>query len=479
MRLLASISLLAVVFAAMPAHAQDDERRSPEGALAIARELGLSDDERRPDDQMRVDIFGRPLVISGEVETEVQSRTNYDLGTEDEGDDVQLAAEIKLEAVLLLGDDLVTYTEVQAGGEHDAYRQGGGTSGEGEVELSEAWVLKTGLFGTPFALQVGRQQLQDRREWWWDKDLDMVRLHYFGRDVRGFIGVGRELGHYSTLGRREPDERDIIRTVASVSWDWADRQELHFYFLDQNDASPFEAIGARIDDDAIDDADGDLTWAGLRVRGRVKADFPGKFYYWGDLAFLSGHEDELDLDELANGDAFVIGQSRNRVRGWAFDAGASLELPFAFEPYLTVAYARGSGGDKTFRQTGLNGNNGKLRGNARFRYYGELLRPELSNLSIATVALGIPLGEDGWIETVWHDYRQVAADDRLPGSRLDIDPNGLSRGIGQELDIVASYRPPSGWDFELTGGVFRAGPAFGTAQGAEAWQLRINIARNF
>jgi hypothetical protein len=182
---------------------------------------------------------------------------------------------------------------------------------------------------------------------------------------------------------------------------------------------------------------------------------------------------------LANGDAIVTGQSRNRVRGWAFDAGASLELPFAFEPYLTLAYARGSGGDETFRQTGLNGNNGKLRGNARFRYYGELLRPELSNLAIATVALGIPLGEDGWVETVWHDYRQVEADDRLPGSRLDIDPDGLSRGIGQELDIVASYRPPSGWDFELTGGVFRAGSAFGTAQGATAWQLRINIARNF
>jgi alginate production protein len=479
MRLLASISTLALALVAMPAHGQDDERRAPEGALEIARELGLSDDERRPEDQLQFEVFGRPLVIGGEIETELQLRENYDLGTEDEGDDIQLAAEIKLEAVLMLDDDLVTYTEVKAGGEHDLHRQGGGASGEGEVQLSEAWVLKTGLLGTPLALQVGRQQLQDRREWWWDEDLDMVRLHYFGRDVHGFVGVGRELGHYSTLGARQPDERDIIRTVASVSWDWMDRQELHLYFLDQHDASPFEAIGARIGEDAIDDVDGDLTWLGMRVRGRVKADFPGKFYYWADLALLTGHEDELELDELANGDAIVTGHVRNRARGWAFDVGASLELPFAFEPYLTLAYARGSGGDETFRQTGLHGNNGKLRGNARFRYYGEVLRPELSNLAIATIALGIPIGEDGWIETVWHDYRQVSLEDSLAGSRLDLDPEGLRRGIGQELDIVASYRPPSGWDFELTGGVFRAGPAFGTAEGEQAWQVRANVTRNF
>jgi hypothetical protein len=293
------------------------------------------------------------------------------------------------------------------------------------------------------------------------------------------VGVGRELGHYSTLGQRAPDERDIVRIAASLSWDWADRQELHLYFLDQHDASPFETVGSVIAADALDDVDGDLTWFGLRLRGRVKADFPGKFYYWADLAFLTGHEDELELDELANGDALVTGTLRSRAQGWAFDAGASLELPFAFEPYLTLAYARGSGGDDTFRQTGLHGNNGKFRGNARFRYYGELLRPELSNLAIATVALGIPVGEHGWIETVWHDYRQVSARDNLSGSRLDIDPTGLSRHIGQELDVVASYRPPSGWDFELTAGVFRAGSAFGQAQGEHAWQVRFNATRNF
>jgi alginate production protein len=167
------------------------------------------------------------------------------------------------------------------------------------------------------------------------------------------------------------------------------------------------------------------------------------------------------------------------VRGWAYDFGASFELPFAFKPYLTVGLARGSGGKRKFRQTGLHGNNGKFRGNSRFRYYGEVLRPDLSNMQIATAALGIPIGEDGWIETVWHRYRQPTPNDRIAGSRLDIDPLGSSGRIGNELDIIASYRPKSGWDFELTGGAFRAGSAFGSEEGRKAWLIEMKASKNF
>ncbi len=474
----ASLVALTIVAVSAPAWAADDEKR-PETALEIGRELGLSDDDRRPEDQLRVKVLGRPLIVGGAVEAQAEFRGNYDLGTDGGNDDLSIAPEIKVETIWLLDDDLVTFTDASASLDSEVYKQGGGGETEKEIKLSEAWILKTRLFGTPLALQVGRQQLQDRREWWWDENLDMVRLHYFGRDVRAFAGIGRDLGHYSTLGRRDPEDKDIVRIAASAQWDWADRQELHFYFLNHRDKSPREAIGTTIGEDDIDEVDGNYTWFGLRARGRVKTKFPGKFYYWVDVALLRGHQDELDLDELPDGRSILTGRGRSRARGWAFDAGASLELPFAFKPYLTLAYARGSGGTDTFRQTGLHGNNGKFRGNSRFRYYGEVLRPELSNLNIATAALGIPLGEDGWVETVWHRYRQVTADDRISGSRLDIDPLGVSRAIGQEFDLVASYRPKSGWDFELTGGAFRAGRAFGPAQGQWAWSVGLKIGKNF
>ena len=114
-----------------------------------------------------------------------------------------------------------------------------------------------------------------------------------------------------------------------------------------------------------------------------------------------------------------------------------------------------------------------------FRYYGEVLRPNLSNMQIATIALGVPIGEDGWVETVWHRYRQPTPRDRISGSRLDINPLGTSPRIGNELDIIASYRPKNGWDFELTGGAFRAGRAFGVEEGRKAWLVEVKVSKNF
>ena len=43
----------------------------------------------------------------------------------------------------------------------------------------------------------------------------------------------------------------------------------------------------------------------------------------------------------------------------------------------------------------------------------------------------------------------------ISGSHLNRNPNGIDKRLGDELDVVMSYRPPSGWVFELTGGALR------------------------
>jgi alginate production protein len=137
------------------------------------------------------------------------------------------------------------------------------------------------------------------------------------------------------------------------------------------------------------------------------------------------------------------------------------------------------GRDGAFRQTGLHNNDGKFRGLTRFRYYGEVLRPDLSNIAISTVALGIPVGKHSWIETIWHRYRQPVADNRIVGSRLNRNPNGIDKRLGDAFDVVISHRPPSGWVLELTGGVFRAGPAFGAQSGSVAGLAVLKVDYNF
>jgi alginate production protein len=465
--------------------ASDDDKRA-ETALELARELGISGDDARPDQQLETTLFGKRLIIGGEAGLGTRFRKNYELVRGSDDDDLTFDPEVKLEAIYLPSPSTVVFTSAKLFAETTPYKQGGGAEAAAGVELSEFWLLKTGLFKTPLAVQLGRQQIQERREWWWDEDLDAVRFHYFGKKVTASAAVAREFGSKTTLGRFDPEDRGIFRYLGNVRWDWADRQQFEFYALHQNDRSGSYRVGDLVRSERVDESDANLTWTGLRARGRVKSKFPGKFYYWADVARVRGKEKSFDLDDFNAAQEIVTDITRRKVGGTAFDAGISLELPFSFKPYVTFGYARGSGDknrgsgrNRAFRQTGLQNNNGKFRGLSRFRYYGEVLRPELSNIGISTLALGIPIGETRWIETIWHRYRQPVADDRIAGSRLDSDPNGISRKLGDEIDVIFSYRSDSPWEFELTAGAFRAGQAFGSEKGRIASLIEAKLDYNF
>ena len=42
----------------------------------------------------------------------------------------------------------------------------------------ESWIHFGKLFGTNLELQIGRQNFEEKREWWWDEDLDSIRFYY-------------------------------------------------------------------------------------------------------------------------------------------------------------------------------------------------------------------------------------------------------------------------------------------------------------
>ena len=168
------------------------------------------------------------------------------------------------------------------------------------------------------------------------------------------------------------------------------------------------------------------------------------------------------------------------VRGHAIDLGASLTLPFSWEPTLTLGWARGSGSrrDGAFRQTGLNDNNWKFNGVDRFRYYGEVARPALSNIAIATLALGGALGPNSSIEVLLHDYRRVARDGPEPDLRLNGD-FGEGEHVGRELDVVLGLEAGAHWELELTAGLFAPGNAWARDNRDTAAGLVFKVNYNF
>ena len=150
-----------------------------------------------------------------------------------------------------------------------------------------------------------------------------------------------------------------------------------------------------------------------------------------------------------------------------YDVGAIYDFDRPLRPSLIMGYAFGSGDgdpddgiDRNFRQTGLHDNEHELDGLADFRYYGVVLEPELSNLEILTVGLGVKPSERLSMHLLYHAYRQHQASPTLRDTNLDADPNGRDRNLGSAIDLVMGVELSRQLSVDVELGYFMPGGAF-------------------
>ncbi len=440
-------------------------------------------DDKRPADQLTTWVFGRPLRVGGEYEVVSRNRKHFDL---DDDELSRLDQEVQLELLYTATKEIHIFLEGKLQRRDILSAESGQRASDTRLSRGETWLYVHRLFASRFDLQIGRQNFRDRREWWWDADLDAIRVHYAQPNVSLELGLGEELGFHSTAEDIDAEEKHIRRILAHATWKFTPGHRLEAFALRHTDHSTTPLEGAVLRAANEDESDADLTWFGVRGTGRWKLK-PGRFHYWFDYARVSGHDTVIDFDDAAETGLIEVDDvDRFTVRGWALDLGvtwqARRESPWA----VTLGYAWGSGDadpndgiDRSFRQTGLQDNNGKFRGVDRFRYYGELLRPELSNLRIFTMAVGRRLFSNSSVELAYHTYRQVEPAPFLRDARIGIRPSGLSRSIGRELDLVVGLEEWTHWEFELVLAVFESGDAYGEHAGDRAYAGIVKVNYNF
>jgi hypothetical protein len=441
-------------------------------------------DTRRPERPFSVDLAGRPLTITGDYTADYRERRNFRL---DDSSRSNLDQEARVELFYRYRPNLYFFAEAKAFLERELRRtDGDDRTSESGLRRGQMWVFMDGLAHDRVGLQLGRQNFKEVREWWWDDDLDAARLYFDDGPWHLELGVGKELARESSSEDGiDPRHKGVWRLTAHGSWLWASRQAVEFYALHHDDRSAREAIGSTLSENAADESDATLTWLGLRAIGQRSSEDWGSTKYWADLAVVRGRETVFEFSDTGNGSNRVDARASRDVMGHAIDVGVGWQLPLTFRPALTLGYARGSGDgkpggtDHSFRQTGLHNNKARFFGVNRFRYYGELLRPELSNLAVTTLALGMPFFNNSSVELVHHRYRQVEAADFMRDVRVDADLTGASREIGSEVDVVFGFRDLARWDFSLIGSHFKAGDAYGARSGERAYLWLFEATLNF
>jgi alginate production protein len=204
-------------------------------------------------------------------------------------------------------------------------------------------------------------------------------------------------------------------------------------------------------------------YLGVRATGE-----PGRHLrFWADLVHGGGERGRRE-------DKSTPVRVR-RVDAFAFDAGVLLRPRIALDPTFVASYAMASGDptndlpvdeqpsgdDQAFRQTGLHRNRDKYRGNVSFRYYGDAVDPELSNLRIATLAAGIRPVRAFSVDLAFHRYEQDEASVQIVNSDIDADPSGADPYLGKEWNLIVGYEPSPHVELRFTSGYFDPGPAFG------------------
>ncbi len=315
------------------------------------------------------------------------------------------------------------------------------------TNLKETFVFVREFPARGLDLEAGRIHLKDDRQWLYDRDLDGLRLSY-ERAPWSVEASVTTVAFGGRQGRSTSGERDEEATNATalLTREFPGRDEVSALFVGRFDRG-------REDDSPL--------FAGIQARLRSVDDLEA----WADVSGVWG----TDRDE--------------RIQGYGFDVGATWEISLPLEPSVTVAYAFGSGGDddptdgnSDFRQTGFQDNTSKWNGVTSFNYYGELLDPELSNLSIATAGLGFRLGRRTSLDLVAHRYTQPRPapflrdaeldGDLLPATLDEADPDGVHHELGWEFDAVLGWREIRNLDVEIVVGRFDPGDALAMAERA-------------
>ncbi len=183
-------------------------------------QLTRRQDDFRPDEQFTVELFGRPLIIGGEVGITPRYQKDFKLDPNENDDRLRLNTELQLELFYTPSKMVAIFLEAQAAGQMELYREGGrDKSVERRLRRGETWLFWGDLFDSGVSVQIGRQNFQDRREWWWDANLDAFRIYFLRPFIHFELSAGQEAAILSTdQDGIEAAQDDVLRILSRTRW---------------------------------------------------------------------------------------------------------------------------------------------------------------------------------------------------------------------------------------------------------------------
>ena len=164
------------------------------------------------------------------------------------------------------------------------------------------------------------------------------------------------------------------------------------------------------------------------------------------------------------------------ANGQSFGVAADLRVikklgDHEWNPQLTLGLAAGS---KGFAQTGIESRKTYDGGQTQFHRYGYVYQPDLTNLAVATVAMGLRPSRMFSIDVTANAYAQTEKMAREQEARVRGTTTGRSRFLGVEASLVGAWRPTKQTKAELGLSLFKPGSAYENRGSAKQIYARLS-----
>jgi len=367
-----------------------------------------SDDELGEDSGYRLAIGSR-VFVSGSIRSSGRLEDSFSL--QEKADDYFGVGEpsARLEVLGILGPHAKVFAQLQTGASYELYRSddaaASAPANSPQTRLRQFYVAWDQIAGRPAGLVAGKLRAKDEREFLFDEYLDGLRLYAYG--LRPLVLEASVFWPVAPLKDRFQSWRDVLL-------------QARVYPNDDWHARAFTLV--RFDQDTTRNRDS--RYVGVAVDGRQ-----GPLKTWGSITALRG-------------------QDKGRAqKAYAWDLGLSARArALPGDPSVMAGVAVGTGDrdpddevSNDFRQTGYQDNSSRLWGLASFKHFGEVVDPELTNLRIASIGVGLRPHEDFSIDLVAHRYRQDRLSTELDQTELRVGDDVLDGEVGEvgtEFDLI-------------------------------------------
>jgi len=460
--------------AEIPLVGQEEQMKSPSSLDPNTVNLGGDSERLRPKHVRQFQIGNANVTVTGATLFDAEYKDNFNLRTTRNRNKLQVQPRTNLDVILDFPKGFSLFTELRLRN-RTTLKHGNKPINDFQFLVRDFFANLPLSLSVPAMLRVGRQQFFEPRRWYLNDRLDGIRLfldpgpfHLFASFTTPVPSRSDSVRLFDDIFRRR-DQTDLI---GNLTYSLSAKSLIGSYVIVGSKHENRIKRGNPREEDPI--------WVGFRVYGKEKVRLPfrrpkflrrlfkPKIQYWLDAAFVTGSA-----------------QSK-KIRGFGLDLGlTAIARKVVLKPYLTLAYAFGSG-DKTtkdgvdhnFRQTGFQINSGVFGGVVNFNYYGVLLDPELSNIHIATAGLGFRPSKKSSVDFVYHHYAQVHAFSKLRDDAISRNPRGKTTNLGDEFDIILGSRAIKNVRIRSRNGYFLPGPAYGRRDDP-AFFTRLDIQFSF